>query len=362
MTDLTPRLLNRATLARQGLLTRERVPAAEAVARFGGLQAQEPKPPFVGLWSRLDGFVPGDLHTALHAFTVVRSTMMRGTLHLVTASDHLAWRPLLQPVLDAGLRALGTRAEGLDLDAVLPVARDVFREPRTFTEARALLAAEFPAAHERALGFAARMCVPLVMVPEDGRWGYPRVARFTLAERHVAADGPGGSLDALVLRYLEAFGPASVRDAQAWSGLGGLGPVFDGLRGSLVTLRGPGGRELFDLPDAPRPAADVPAPVRLLPDFDGLVLAHDDRTRVIAAEHRPSLTTRNLRVRATFLVDGFVAGTWEAARKGRVASVRLRPFAPLGAGTRKELVNEAAALLRFTDPDAGDHRVEVDAP
>ncbi|MDL4770590.1 winged helix DNA-binding domain-containing protein [Actinomadura xylanilytica] len=355
------RALNRATLARQMLLAREDVPVSEAVERLGGLQAQEPRPPYLGLWTRVAGFQAADLHAALHDRSLVRATMMRGTLHLVSAADYTALRAPLQPMLDAALRVLGKRAEGLDLDAVLPVARELLLErQRTFNEVRALLRERFPEVDDRALGHAVRMCLPLVMVPTQDRWGFPRTSEFALAESWVGtAPDEKAAPEALVLRYLAAFGPASAADAQAWSGLPGLAEVLDGLRPGLRVFADERGRELFDLPDAPRPDEDAPAPARFLPEFDSLVLAHADRTRVISDAHRPALTTKNLRVRATFLWDGFACGTWEMESRRTTATLRLRPFEPLPREALDDLTAEGRALLRFAEPDAKDHVVTV---
>ncbi|MFF5261584.1 winged helix DNA-binding domain-containing protein [Actinomadura viridis] len=359
---LTLRALNRATLARQMLLARADASVPETVERLCGLQAQEPRPPFLGLWTRIAGFRREDLHTALHERVLVRATMMRGTLHLMTAGDYLAFRTPMQPVLDAGLKVLGPRAAGLDRERVLPVARGLLEEsPRTFSEMRSLLQAEFPDVNERALGFAVRMSMPLVMVPTEDRWGFPRTAAFTLADTWLGGSpSEVSALEQLAVRYLAAFGPASAADAQSWSGLRSLAEVLDRLRPRLRVFADDRGRELFDLPDAPRPAEDAPAPVRFLPEFDNLVLAHSDRRRVISDEHRPGLTTKNLRVRATFLVDGFAAGTWETERGRKTASLRLRPFAPLPRGVIEELTAEAEALLAFTEPDAADRQVTAE--
>jgi hypothetical protein len=358
---LTLRALNRATLSRQMLLERAAVPVAEAVGRLCGLQAQEPKPPFLGLWTRLTGFESADLLNAVRDRSVVRATMMRGTLHLMTAEDYLALRASIQPVLDGGLKVLGNRAQGLDLDKVLPAARVLLDEkPRTFNEIRALLQERFPEVNDRALGFAVRMCLPLVMVPTDDRWGFPRTSEFTLAESWLGkAPAAASSPDALVLRYLAAFGPATAADAQEWSGLPKLGEVLDRLRPRLRVFADDKGRELFDLPDAPRPDEDTPAPARFLPEFDNLVLAHADRTRIIAAEHRPSLTTKNLRVRATFLWDGFAAGLWETERKRKVATLRLLPFNKLPKRAVTALTAEGERLLHFAEPEATTHQVIV---
>jgi hypothetical protein len=359
---LTRRQLNRATLARQLLLERAKLTIVAAVARLGGLQAQEPRPPYLGLWTRLDGFRRTDLHRALHQRTLVRATAWRGTLHLLDAADFAALRATLQPMLTEGLRALGERAAGLDLPALLPVARALLAErPRDFTALRGLLQQRFPQVNERALGYAVRMCLPLVMVPTGDRWGFPPVAEFTLAEawlhRPLSTDE---DREALVLRYLAAFGPASAADAQAWSGLKGLAAVLDGLRPRLAVFRDERRRELFDLPDAPRPDPGVPAPARYLPEFDNLVLAHADRTRLLAPEHRAAVVTKNLRVRATFLCDGEVAGTWDVKRTAKAATLRLAPFHPLPAGALDELHAEGEALLRFAEQDATavDVRVE----
>ncbi|TYK42819.1 winged helix DNA-binding domain-containing protein [Actinomadura decatromicini] len=358
---LSIRALNRATLARQLLLAREAVSVAEAVGRLCGMQAQEPKPPFLGLWTRLDGFAASDLHAALHDRSLVRATMMRATLHLMTDADYTAFRTAMQPMLDGALRVLGDRAKGLDLDVVVPAARSLLQEgPRTFNEMRALLQEQFPDVNDRALGYAVRLCVPLVMVPTEDRWGFPRTSQFTLADTWLgtppAADA---AMDELMLRYLAAYGPASAADAQTWSGLPGTGEALDRLRPSLRPFADDKGRELFDLPDAPRPDEDTPAPARFLPEFDSLVLAHADRRRVIADEHRPSLTTKNLRVRAVFLWDGFARGIWETEYKRKVATLRLRPFEPLPRDAVESLTVEGEALLRFLEPDAKETVVAV---
>ena len=323
------------------------------------MQAQEPRPPFVGLWTRLRSFARDDLTAALRDRRMVRATMMRGTLHLVSARDYSALRPTLQPMLTASMKLLGDRAAGMDLAQVLPAARRLLAErPRAFEETRAALVEEFPGVNDRALGFATRMSLPLVMVPTDDRWGFPQNAAFAVAEEWLSeplADAPAP--EQLVLRYLAAFGPASVADAQEWSGLGGLRPVFDALRPKLVTFRDePGRRELFDLPDAPRPDPSVAAPPRFLPEFDNLVLAHADRTRILADEHRGRVVTKNLRVHATFLLDGRVRGTWRIERKRGAATLSLEPFERIDAAA---LAGEGEALLRFVEPDAANYAIAI---
>lgn len=354
-TTLTTRQLNRATLARQLLLERAEISAVDAVARLCGLQAQEPKPPFIGLWTRVAAFSEPALQQALHDRSVVRATLMRGTLHLATATDYADFRAPLQPVLTRGMTgALRERAEGLEPDAVLPVARALLEErPRAFDELRTLLQEAFPAVNHRALGYAVRMLLPLVMVPTDDRWAFPRVAQFTLADSWLGRALSAEEVpDGLVLRYLAAFGPASAADVQTWSGLQGIKAVLEGLRPRLATFTDEHGRELFDLPDAPRPDEAALAPARFLPEFDSLMLAHADRTRVISDQDRPVVVTKNLRVRATFLIDGFARGTWEIKRSRRTATLTLTPFRRLSKQEAAELKTEGASLLRFTDGDA----------
>ena len=350
---LSTRQLNRALLARQMLLAREKATAVEAVEQLVGLQAQLARPPFVGLWTRLEGFRRNDLLGPLHERQIVRVTAMRGTLHLMSAADYVELRGALQPGLTRGLQSvLRDRAKDLDLDALVKEARIFF--PGTFDGFRAHLKKKDPQADERAMAYVIRLNLPLVQVPAEDRWGFPAAADFAMADawlKKKVSTEPAPA-HTLVRRYLAAFGPATPGDAQAWSGLQGLREVFEELRPSLVTFRDARKRELFDLPDAPRPAEDTPAPVRFLPDFDNLVLSHDDRTRIIADEHRPLVTLKNLQVRATFLVDGFVAGTWKIERKKKTATLILEPFGKLDKKTLAALEREGDTLLRFAEEDA----------
>ena len=360
---LSRRELNRATLARQLLLERADVAVPDAVQRLAGLQAQEPKPPFIGLWTRLEDFSADALLEAIAARDVVRATLMRSTLHLFGAADYAALRTALQPPPSVALRVLGARAAGLDPAALVPAARELLAgTPLTFDAIRAGLAARFPDVDERALGYAARTLVPLVMVAGEGRWGYPRAAEFGLAEELLGTPLAPAAPQALVERYLAAFGPAGAADVQAWSGVSGMKAVLDAMRDRLAVFADERGRELFDLPGAPRPGSAADAPVRFLPEFDNLVLAYDDRSRVIADEHRPLVTTKNLRVRATFLVDGVVAGVWTIAVKRRVATLTLEPFgAKLSKRVIAQLAAEGEALARFAEPQAREHAVAVAA-
>jgi hypothetical protein len=352
---LTRAGLNRATLARQMLLAREKIAVPRAVERLAGLQAQLARPPFIGLWSRVQGFRAEDLARAVHDRKVVRATLMRGTLHLMSTKDFLDLRPALQPLLSEAFQGvMKERAAKIDLDRVTKAARACLDEqPRTFEDLRGVLAEAWPDLDARALGYAVRMHLPLVQVPTDTAWAWPGAACFAPAESWIGRKmGKGGGATALVLRYLGAFGPASVRDAQTWSGMRSLADAFAALRPKLKVFHDEKGRELFDLPKAPRPPASAPAPVRFLPDYDNLVLGHADRTRVVPDAHRARLATRNLQVPATFLVDGFVAGSWRIERARTAAALVATPFEPLSRKAKADLTAEGTALLRFAESDA----------
>jgi len=342
---LTVRALNRATLARQMLLRRERVASLDAIARLAGMQAQVPKPPFIGLWTRLETFAAADLRELIAKKKVVRATMMRGTIHLLTTQDFLAWRMPMQAALDDGARVIVGEQ---DVARFVPAAREFFdEEPRTFDALRKHLASRFEG-NERFMAYAVRMHLPLVLVPDESAWGWSGNAPFAVAETYLGRKvAKATAARALALRYLAAFGPATAADFQAWSGLRTAKAVFDELRPQLVTFEGEKKKtELFDLPDAPRPGEDAPAPVRFLPEYDNLLLAHADRTRVLPEEHRPRVVTKNLRILGTFLVDGFVAGTWEAPKK-KGQKLEIQPFVKLDRATKKALDEEASALAAF---------------
>lgn len=342
------------------LLSRDKATPVAAVERLIALQAQVPRPPFVGLWTRLKTVTRADLIGLLNRRTLVRGPSLRGTLHLMSARDFAGLRGAIQPALRRGL-AIRDRAKGLDIEKLVAEGKVFFRKPAPFDDIRTHFRKKDPKGDERAKAYAVRLHLPLVMVPTDDWWGFPAAADFVLADAWLdrkvsAADEPAHEL---VKRYLAAFGPATPADAQVWSGLQGLREVFEELRPRLVTFRDSRQRELFDLPDAPRPSQDTPAPVRFLPEFDNLVLAHDDRTRVIADAHRPSVTLKNLQVRATFLIDGFVAGTWKAERKKNAASLVLEPFGKIAKKALEELELEGDALLGFLEEDATSRAVRV---
>ncbi len=353
---LTLRELNRATLARQMLLERENVSPLEAVQRLVALQAQVTSPPYVGLWTRLNDFRREDLTRLMLERRVVRATLMRATLQLMTADDYLLLRPALQPALTRSMRSIsGKRLDGLDLDRLVGAARDFFEEePRTFADLRPLLSDLEPDRDQSALAYAVRTRLPLVQVPSGGVWGYSGKAPFTTPERWLGQP-PSGSEDArdLILRYLAAFGPAAVRDVQMWSGRTQLKTSVEEMRPELRTFHDESGNELFDLPDAPLPPADTPAPPRFVPDYDNLILSHAERRRVVPDEHRKKVFLSAARVRATFLVDGFVHGVWKIEKQRKTATLVIEPFEPLSREDRDTLSDEGERLVRFVAEPQG---------
>ncbi len=359
---LTLRELNRATLARQMLLEREDVSALRAVERLAGLQAQVTSPPYVGLWTRLEGFGREELTRLMQERFVVRATLMRATLQLMSAEDYLLLRPALQPALNRSMRSItGKRLDGVDVDRLVGAAREFFEEePRTFADLRPLLSELEPARDQSALAYAVRTQLPLVQVPSGGVWGYSGKAPFTTPERWLGRS-PSGLEDPreLVLRHLAAFGPATVRDVQTWSGRTQLKQSVEEMRADLRTFSDEKGNELFDIPDAPLPSGDAPAPSRFVPDYDNLILSHVDRERVVPDEHRKKVFLSAARVRATFLIDGFVRGAWKVERAKKTATLLIEPFELLSTEDHDALGDEGERLLRFVAEPQGAEAFEV---
>ena len=358
---LSLRALNRATLDRQLLLRRSGRPVLATVEHLVGLQAQIPLNPYTALWSRLDGFRPEELAALLVDRQVVRIVVMRGTLHLVTADDCLLLRPLVQPILEREMARHGEHGgtlRGADLEPVTAFARELLgRRPHTGAELRAALAERFPGADAAALAFACRNRLALVQVPPRGLWGRSGQVTTTTAEswleRPLAIDPP---VDEVVVRYLRAFGPATTADVAAWSGLTGMREVVERLRPRLRAFRDERGRELLDLPDAPRPHADTPAPPRFLPEYDNVLLSHADRSRFATDEDRRRLLASDAPpVRGSVLVDGSLGATWSIERSGPSAggTVVVRHVGRLTTALREALASEGLDLVRFLDAGAG---------
>lgn len=346
---LSTRALNRATLDRQLLLRRSPLSVMAAVEHLAGLQAQEVKPPYYALAARLDGFTPEDLSGPLADRTAVRIVTLRSTIHLHTADDSLTLRPLVQPARDREVNLFRKGLAGVDLDRLAGLARDLVEaEPRTMKQLREALSAEWPDADPQSLAVAARCKLPLVQVTPRGLWGRSAQVALTTVEHWL--DRPAGqaaSPESAVLRYLAAFGPASVKDMQTWSGLTRMRAAFERLRPQLLTFRDESGAELFDLPDAPRPDPDTPAPPRFLPEFDNLLLSHADRTRVIPPANRGRTWQANT-FYCPLLVDGFLAGVWRILGDALV----IEPFTELSKEQRAEVLEEGERMLRVLHAEA----------
>jgi hypothetical protein len=348
---LSRRALNRTLLGRQHLLERVRRPPEALLEHLVGLQAQEPPDPYVGLWSRVDGFDPASLSAAIETRRAVRIGLMRTTLHLVTTEDALGLAPLAAGVHRRTFRSTGfARAlEGIDLDAVAAEARTVLEAaPTTPSELGRHLATRWPGRDRTALAAVARYRLPLVQVPPRGLWG--RTSRTTNTTLEAWADRLPSAVPvaSVVRRYLGAFGPASVADMRTWSWMTGLREVVEGMRGELRTFRDEAGRELFDLPDGPLVEPDVPAPIRFLPQYDNVFLSHDDRSRILG----DGVALRDIVWRGGILVDGFVVAAWRVRRERDRAAMTIVPSITIDVARRAELEEEGGRLLGFIAADA----------
>jgi hypothetical protein len=354
------RQLNRATLARQFLLRRSEGTVLDVTEHLVGLQAQTPHTWYVGLWARVAGCRPEDVADLLTSRRAVRIALMRSTIHFVSAADALALRPLVQPALDRDLfqnNAYGRWMRGLDTDAVVAAGRDLLADkPLTPAELGAALRGRWPDTDAAALAYAVRNLLPVVQTPPRGVWGRSGRTLHAPLEDWVGAPVGGGSLETLVLRYLAAYGPATVQDLQTWCGLTKLAEVVEGLP---LTRFADG---YYDLPDAPRPDPDTPAPVRFLYDFDNLLLSHRDRSRFVTDGFRTKAVTPHGPVPRPVLVDGVTAAAWTVATTGgradKAATLTVRAFDPLPAADRDAVTAEALSLLDFLEPAAA-HDVRI---
>jgi DNA glycosylase AlkZ-like len=354
---LGPRAVNRATLARQHLLERTSRSVPEVVADLVGLQAQAPFPPYYGLWSRIDGFEAAHLSELLLDRTLVRIVVMRGTIHLVTADDCLLLRPWVQPVFDRWLTADKERAAGLDgfdLSEVAEIGRKLLSaRPMTAKELGPALQKAFPDAPAASLEFAIRNRVPVVQIPPRAIWGKAGQPTWALVEDWLGRplqDAP--SAEEIVLRYLAAYGPATVADIQAWCGLTRLGEVVDRLLPRLLEFRSAEGAILYDVPEAPRPDPETPAPARFLAEFDNVLLSYADRTRIIDEAARKRVFTVNGLIRGTVTVDGWVRGMWKIESKRGTATLVVQQFGKIPKRDLAALTAEGSRLLEFAEPDA----------
>jgi len=364
---LNLRELNRATLSRQMLVARQAISVPAVLDALVGLQAQAAPAPYVGLWTRVRDFERADLAGPIEDRSVVKAAWIRGTLHLVTADDYAAHRSTLQPMLTQGFDDIAKRrGPGVDVGKVVTAARKFFgAEPHTFAELSAWLTERYPDDDVGSLRHAVRMHLPIVQVPIETGWSYPGKPQFTLADdwlgKNVSTKPPagGGGVAEMVRRYLGAFGPASVTDIVTWAGLPGTKEAVEELRPKLTVYRDEKRTELFDLPELTLPGPDTPVPPRFLPEYDNVLLSHRKRTRIVADEHRKKVFLPGLRVAATVLVDGFVAGTWKVEKAKGEATLVVEPFATLAKADRAALTEEAERLVRFVEPEAKGHAVQV---
>ncbi|MEV6110636.1 winged helix DNA-binding domain-containing protein [Streptomyces sp. NPDC051940] len=351
---LSTRALNRALLERQWLTGRRDATPVEAMEHLAGLQAQAGDAPYYQLYSRLEGFTTDTLSEALTSRAAVRVVLMRGTIHMVSARDALRMRAVVQPFLDSVLfnSTYGQKCVGLDPDAVATAARKVLAEgPLPADELGARLAGRWPDREPGALTYLARCLLPLVQVPPRGVWGEGGGLVYALADQWLDGESATDPApDDLVLRYLAAFGPASVADAQKWSSLSGLAAAFERLRPRLVSYRDEHGRELFDLAGTELPDPDTKIAPFLLGPFDNALLSHADRTRIIDKDHVKRVFTQNGLVRGGVMLDGFVAGLWKPVLKRRSAVVEVEPFRALKARERTAVERLAGEVLDFAAP------------
>ena len=365
---LTLRELNRAMLARQLLLERAKLDVVAAIERLPALQAQWAPSPYYALWARLVDFTRERLWSAIEGHRVIRARLMRGTLHLVSARDFYAFAVATQD-LQRGAWNRMQLAKGVEPSAIAKLAIAFARRPRprqeviehlrdrfgdVFNEQYRWLLWRFVSAH-----------ADLVSAPPGGHWDYGGTEAPYVAAKHWIAHGSRPSedaaLDLLVRRAVGAFGPMTVADVAKFAGQvpARIRPSLERLTPRLERFRDEQGRALFDLKRAPRPSGETASAVRLLPRYEQILIAYQYRDRVIAPGHRPAIYSKNGIIEATFLVDGFVAGTWSVVRTKRDAVIALHPFARLAPADRTAALAEAERLARFAVPDANVHGARV---
>jgi hypothetical protein len=364
-TVLSARALNRALLERQLLTERSAMAAQEAVAHLLGLQAQAVNPPYIGLWTRLARFTVDDVGGLLLDHKLVRMALMRSTIHLVTARDSAVLRPLLAEMLARTVKSqFGKQLTGVDLAELARAGAELAAErPLSFAELGGLLAERWPGRDANALAQTVRNLVPLVQIPPRGLWGNHAQAVHVTAGGWLGQEPDDAPEPAeFVVRYLAAFGPASILDMQKWSGLTRLREVFTGLGPRLRTYRSARGTLLFDLAEASLPDPALEVPVRFLPEFDNILLSHADRSHILRDQDRHRVFTNNGIIRSTILVDGVVAGLWNVQRSGDTATLVVAPFSELNSQPAAALAEEGVGLLRFTAPDAARHEMRFEPP
>ena len=354
--ELTQRELNRALLARQLLLERSKLSIPRALEQVGGLQTQYAPTAYIGLWSRLEGFERDSLTRALERRSVVQGTLLRVTIHMVSRHDY--W-PFAIAVRE-GRRAWWLRYhKDLDSRTMAAAAKKLHRRLEGGTVHRDdIVGLVGDAARANGAG----LWLDLVRVPPSGTWERRRADLYAAAEDWIGPPEiePGPATEHVVKRYLAGFGPARIAEIADWAGLD-ITPVKEtAARLKLRTFRDDAGKELVDLPRAPLPPADTPAPPRFLGVWEAALLVHARATQILPEEYRPLVfNTKTPHSVNTFLVDGAVAGKWRVERSKASAELRLEPYAPLPRGSKRAVVAEAEGLVRFMEPDAPAHRVRA---
>jgi hypothetical protein len=362
---LSQRQLNRATLARQLLLERASLSAWNAVEWLGGLQAEDVSNPYIALWNRLQGFQPEDLSFALEERRVVAAPLMRGEVHLVTASDYRLWRRALQSALERLYlqECHGTAEEVSSGGLVQAVRAFIADEPRSLAEIEHQLAVDYPEGDSRCGAIAAVTFLSLVQVPPAGIWKVLEPPSYALADGWLGlpTTSPAEGLRHLVVRYLGAFGPAAPEDLEAWAGMAVNESVFEDLSPGLERFLDEDGRTLYDLPHAPRPDESTPAPARMIPKGDNLIHAPGHSARFVEEKHRNLLVGSAGQAPPAFLIDGLVAGTWRMEQTGAGTKLTMVPFRSLSSRETEELVSEGEELLSFIEDEGDVLGVRVEA-
>ncbi|WP_078501453.1 winged helix DNA-binding domain-containing protein [Paenibacillus selenitireducens] len=354
------RALNRALLARQMLLTRAPYSTLEVISHLVGLQAQSPNAPYFALWSRIQGFQQEDLSSLIRERKIIRIALMRSTIHLVSAQDGLSLRPWVQSAHERGLKgAYGKLLGDVRLDDIAASGRALVEaSPLTFNEMGKCLQQQWPDRDPGALAAVVRTRVPLVQLPPRGLWGESGQAIHTSIEAWLnlpLTSHP--EPEEFILRYLAAFGPATIKDIQVWSGLTRLNTYVERLLPQLIRFRNEQGTVLYDLPDAPRPDPDTPAPLRFLGEYDNILLSYADRNRILDDSFRKRVFTSNGIIRSTLLLDGFV-GTWRIERERNAATLTIQPFIQLRDEDRHGIAEEGMQLLQFAAAHDATHTVK----
>ncbi len=367
-TRLTLRQLNRTLLARQMLLERQATRPLAATERLLALQSQIPNPPYIGLWTRLRSFKRDQLTELLESRQIVRAPWIRSTLHLVSAADHQRFQSVIQPALLRGLRSFfGSRGADLDIKRLLKIAKPFLESNQPSIGAlREHLQEHEPQLNKEAMAYAVRSCLPLVQTPPSGNWGVGTRATYTTAVSWLGSatssvPSDPSDLSCLFRRYLCGYGPASVMDFQTWTGMTRLKAQLEPALGDLMVYQSESGATVYDLPGATIAAPDALAPVRFIPEYDNMLIAHRDRSRILPDAYRKKVFLSAGRVIGTVLIDGFVGATWKVKTDKHGLTLTVKLFAAQPKDCLRAIEAEGDRLLRFYDDQASGHNILIDS-